>query len=213
MKSRFLILFLIFLFCNIYTIAQKLPIKFGDVSKEEIEMRFCEYDSSAPAAVLYDYGGLYVTDGRFTKIIRIKIFKKEGLHLANQVYPSNMLTQIRGKTYNLENDEIIVDKLENESIFKERIFEDNYNYRVTMPNVKVGSVIEIEYKFPGLPAIWYFQRDIPVLKSELYVPKTPNVEYRKNYYGYFPLSVVVQIFINHLSFVKNLHQLSIILLH
>ena len=164
--------------------ASKEPIKFGKVSKEELEMSIYSKDSSAPAVILCDYGYWNLRGYMFTKVIRIKILKKEGLEYGNQVYPSDEGTTIRGKTFNLVNGEIQVDKLKGESIFKERIYEDYYNYRIAMPNVKVGSVIDIEITHFGIPTIWHFQQNIPIKWSELIIPQSMYIDYRKNFFGH-----------------------------
>ena len=97
-------------------------------------------------------------------------------------------TDVNGKTFNLENGEVVIDKLKSESIFRERITEQIYNITIAMPNVKVGSVLDIEFNFPGLPYEWYFQHRIPVKHSELIIENSPYVSFRKVSFGYLPLS-------------------------
>ncbi len=185
--STCLIIAFVMIIANSY--ASNAPIKYGKVSMEELEMTTYELDSTAPAVVLCDYGVWSLQDYMFKKIMRIKILTKEGLEYANQVYPSDDGTTIRGKTFNLVNGEIQVDKLKSESIFKERIYEDYFNYRIAMPNVKVGSVIDIEITHFGIPAVWYFQKLIPVKWSELIIPQSMYIDYRKHFFGYQPLSL------------------------
>lgn len=168
---------------------QKTPIKFGKVSQEELEMQIYEHDSSAAAVVLCDYGYWNLSDYNFKRLLRIKILTKDGLEYANRVYPSAEETQIRGKTYNLENGEIVEDKLKNESIFKERVFEDYWRWRIAMPNVKVGSVIDIEFTHPLPPSVWHFQQEIPVILSELIIPESQYIDYRMNFTGYEALDL------------------------
>jgi hypothetical protein len=57
-----------------------------------------------------------------------------------------------------------------------------------MPNVKVGSVIDLEIYYTGLPNYWRFQETIPVRWSELIIEPNQYVTFRKNYKGYIPLS-------------------------
>jgi hypothetical protein len=57
-----------------------------------------------------------------------------------------------------------------------------------MPNVKKGSVIDLEVSSEGIPSEWYFQKDIPMLYSELNMTPSSYIEYRKNYFGYIPFS-------------------------
>jgi hypothetical protein len=92
----FQILAISFLFFSFITYANP-PIKFGKVSEEELLMTVYEHDSSAPAVVLCDYGFFNLRDYMFTRIVRIKILNKEGLYLANDIYPGIEKTEIRGK--------------------------------------------------------------------------------------------------------------------
>ena len=170
---------------------QKAPVKFGKVSMEELTMEHCEYDTSAVAMVLCDYGYFDEQDFTFKRTRRIKILKKAGYGNANFTFYGWQDTPIRGKVFNLENGEIVESKLKNESIFRTRITEDYYSIKVSMPNVKVGSVIDISYELLGLPGYgWTFQETIPVLWSELRLPNTGYVDFQKNISGYHPLDEV-----------------------
>jgi hypothetical protein len=179
----------ILLLFGISLFAQKAPVRFGKLEITDLEMTSYALDTSAPAVVLCDYGVFDHTSFTFRRILRIKILKKEGLYYASQVMPSYENTTIRGVTYNLENGEIVETKLKNESVFKERLWEDNFRFRIAMPNVIVGSVFDIELSFQGLPLTWYFQRDIPIKWSELIINKSPYIDFRKYLTGYEPLTV------------------------
>ncbi len=186
-KTLFLLLFI-----SIFPIAisaQKPPIKFGKVPKADLEMTVYDKDSSAAAVVLCDYGYWDPNDGMFKRLYRIKILTKEGLDFANFIYPSLNEVTMRGKTSTLENDEIVIEKLRNENIFKERLVDNYWRTRVAFPNVKVGSVIDIEMSHFLPPMEWYFQREIPVRWSELIIPSSHLIDYRKNWYGYESLKI------------------------
>jgi len=189
MKKAFFIVALISLVGIIEVIGQKAPIKFGNVDIADLEMTVYDGDSSAPAVILCDYGYWSLSDYQFRRIVRYKVLTPEGLDYANKVYPGAESTQIRGRTYNLENGEIIEEKLKSESIFKERVYEDYYRLRVAMPNVKVGSVFEIEFTSQGIPDVWKFQQEIPVKWSELILPESQYIDFRKNFFGYLPLAL------------------------
>ncbi len=88
------------------------------------------------------------------------------------------------------NGEIQKTKLENESIFMEDIGRSYYRYRITMPNVKEGSVIDIQATFSGIPSVWYFQSNIPVVWSELRLEPRAEIGIQKNFFGFHPLSIV-----------------------
>ena len=79
---------------------------------------------------------------------------------------------VKGYTYNVVNGKVEKTKLGKDQIFKEDITDFSKRMKVTMPNVKAGSVIEISYtiisKLWAYLRDWNFQKDIPVLQSELY---------------------------------------------
>lgn len=168
--------------------AQKAPIKFGKIDKADLEMKAYPADTSAAAAILCDYGYFKSTPFQFIRTLRIKIFKKEGTSWGNQVFPVSSNANIRGITYNLENGEIVESKLKSESIFKERVTEDYYRTRVAMPNVKEGSIIDMEFNYTGLPREWRFQEEIPVSWSELIIEPSTLATFRKNFFGFEHLS-------------------------
>jgi len=181
-------LILIFCFFSISVLAQKEPIKYGKVNKADLEMKVYPLDTSAAAVILCDYGYFDSRQFRFYRTLRIKIFKKEGLDWANKTFPGDSKGDIRGITFNLDGDKIVETKLKNESIFRERVTDDYYRTRVAMPNVKEGSVFDIEFTFESLPSEWRFQDEIPVRWSELIIESSEYVNFRKNFTGYQSLS-------------------------
>ncbi|TRX63268.1 hypothetical protein [Carboxylicivirga sp. M1479] len=179
-------LLLTLLFATVYIAvhAEKPPIKFGKVSKEELAMTVYEPDTSAAAVVLCKYGRFYANEYKFSRIERIKVFKKAGTKYAEFVLPGREDDTFRGRTYNLVDGEIEVTKLKRESIFKERVSDRYYRYRVALPNVKVGSVFEIESSSSGLPTEWAFQRGIPVKWCEIILEESSYINFRKKMVGY-----------------------------
>jgi len=176
----------------------------GKVTLQELQEKVCPTDSSAVAAVLFNVGKTsfeYSGDDGF-KIIteistKIKIYKKEGYEFANhseRVYLGNngneKVDVSRAVTYNLVGDKIEKSKLNSDGEFDEKINKYWSQKKITMPNVKVGSIIEYKIKiispyisnFPD----WQFQSQIPVNYSEYttYIPEyfTYNV-HQKGYYN------------------------------
>jgi hypothetical protein len=168
---------------------QKPPIKFGEVDISDLEMTSYIKDTSAAAVILCNYGYFSSTLMEFTHLMRIKILKKEGYVWANRSFPTKSKYNIKGMTINLENGKTIKEKLKSESIFINKITENSYETRIAMPNVKVGSVIDIEFTFPSIPFEWRFQETIPVRYSELIIENSPNLRFRSNFFGYEPLLV------------------------
>lgn len=183
-KSSLLTIVLVMLFITSNSLKAKVPVKFGKISQEELEMTVYEPDTSAAAVVLCNYGKFNGSDLKFISLRRVKVLKKSGTDYAEFVIYAGENTTFRGKTYNLENGEVVEERLKKESIFKERIFEDNYRYRIAMPNVKVGTVFDIEVSRLGLPQEWAFQEMIPVKHNELILEESTYVKFRKKMVGF-----------------------------
>ena len=151
-------------------------------------MKFYPSDSSASSAILCDYGYFNSTRFEFVRTLRIKVFKKEGTSWGNQVFPVDSKAYIKGITFNLENGVVVESKLKSESIFEEKIMTNFYRTRVAMPNVKEGSIIDLEFTYNGLPGEWLFQQEVPVRWSELVIESSLSVNFKKIFFGFLPLS-------------------------
>ena len=158
--------------------------KLGKVFLAELQEKNHPKDTAAVAAILYKKGETnfeYSNDAGFTVVttvdVRIKIYKKEGYDWANQQIVFRMGSSFKEKvtfsdaiTYNLVNGKIEKTKLKSEGEFEEVV--DRYwsKKKITMPNVKVGSIIEYQYtiKSPNVGSLrdWNFQSRIPVNYSE-----------------------------------------------
>ena len=141
--------------------AQKPPIKFGDVPIEDLKMTRYEKDSSAAAVVLADYGESTIEYDqsedrfvlRFERVQRIKILTKDGLRYANFSIPlyhdgssDEKIGSLKAYTYNLENGKIVETKMKNDGVFREKSNANLDITKITLPNVKEGSIVEISYK-------------------------------------------------------------------
>jgi hypothetical protein len=165
--------------------------KLGKVSVAELEQKVHPKDSSAAAAILYKKGKTrieYDVNYGFVTVAevetRIKIYKKEGYNWANQsVWYYNepdfkeKLNFSDAVTYNLVDGKIEKTKLKSDGVFDEVVSKYRGKKKITMPNVKEGSVIEFSYiiRSPGDQVIreWDFQSSIPVNYSEFstYIPE------------------------------------------
>ena len=183
------ILSLIVLLCMSKMAAQEF--KLGKVSIAELEQKVHPKDSSATAAILYKKGNSRIeydpSDGFITVTeveTRIKIYKKEGYDWANQkvwyYYANGFKEKVSfsdAATYNLVNGKIEKTKLKSDGTFDEVVNKFRGQKKITMPNVKEGSVIEFSYQVrsPSDRMIrgWDFQTSIPVNYSEFktYVPE------------------------------------------
>ncbi|KIC02560.1 transglutaminase [Flavobacterium sp. JRM] len=166
--------------------------KLGKVSIPELQEKVHAKDTSASAAILFRKGTSYFeydpVDG-FVIITevesRIKIYKKEGYDWANQgvsyyIGDSNSKESVSfsdAVTYNLVDGKIEKTKLKSDEVFDEN-FNKYYNKKkITMPNVKEGSVIEYKYRIKALTIgsmrDWYFQSSVPVNYSE-FITRIPE---------------------------------------
>jgi hypothetical protein len=168
------------------TLAQEGPdVKYGKVNVDDFNTIYTT-DSSADAVVIYENGLVEFGKDPFsiTMItryhVRYKILKRSGTDRGIIKIPimkygngiSEMVSNFEGCTYNLENGKIIASQLKNESIFHEHVEEDLYQDKMSMPNLKEGSIFEYRYVMhtPYMihhnPDEWNFQKDIPVAWSE-----------------------------------------------
>ncbi len=156
MKKLIAILFVSIIFVSKSSIAQE--VKFGKVSKNELEEKFYENDTSANAAVLYKKRRTsYEYDGStgwrlITKVHeRIKLYNKDGFENATKkvpIYSKGSKSEsfgVKAYTYNLEGGKVEKSKLSKSDIFDEGITENWSSRNFTMPNLKNGSIIEWEY--------------------------------------------------------------------
>jgi hypothetical protein len=160
------------------------PYKFKPVRIEEVRMTTYEQDTSADAVILgekgeshYEYDDTKGFVVVFTCQLRIKILKQSGTHWANQeigLYREDQdeerMSSIKGTTYNLEGGKLTEDKLKDDAIFEEKVNRNWTVHKLTMPNVRVGSVIDLKYTvrspYIGRLRSWDFQSTIPVQWSE-----------------------------------------------
>lgn len=156
-------------------------LKFGNPTKEELEMHTYAPDTSAAAVVLcnladvyYDFGpnGLTVV---YEVKKRIKVLKQEGTDAANvkisYIYPSASrdwkedISGLKATAWNIEGGKVKKVKMENSMVFDERINKTRMLKKFTIPQVKPGTVIEYEYKKTSDLYMqvddWYAQSDLP----------------------------------------------------
>lgn len=183
--------------------AQKPPIKFGDVTMEELAMTRYEGDSSASAVILVDYGDANIDLGLmkmvYERITRIKILKKDGFDHANVEVPlfhttssKETLSGLKAATYDLVDGKMVVTKMSSDAVFQERVNKYKDFKKFTLPNVKEGSVIEYTYKvysdfwtnFPN----WEFQSTAPTKYSEFRARIPEYFHYQQFMQGYVRIS-------------------------
>lgn len=160
---------------------------------------------NANAVYLFDLGHSNVeisaTEAilEYTRSFRIKIRSATALHLADQVLElyvdkdnKEKIGQVKGGVYNLTEGEVRFEKLKNKDWLIKPYDENTNLVRVNFKNVKVGSIIEMQYTIysPFLFRMpdWNFQHDdIPVLYSEYYIRFPERLGYKIVQYGHHPL--------------------------
>lgn len=183
-------------------------MKFGKIDEHDLHMSVYSKDSSASAVVLGDYGntsfrfssdkGWYIS---MTRHKRIKILNKNGLDQANfaiKYYAPESGTVekiigLKGTSYTIEGSKTVKTKLSKSGIFDERINKYWKQRKFTIPNVKVGSVIEFEYivdtEYWRYLRDWEFQSTIPIVQSEYRVKIPEFFTYKTLMQGYHPLDM------------------------
>ena len=169
--------------------AQKIPVdpKFGNVSDAEIDMTVYEPDTSAVAVMLYrEYTMDLVigTSGGISKEItvheRIKVLKEEGKKFGDYSFlyvdsrnVKEHYSGVKVETFNREGGKVVRTKMSKKFDFDEKYSEEVRRRSFSAENVKVGSVIEVFYKFTSSR---YFDIDdidiqlaIPVNKTHIEV--------------------------------------------
>ncbi|OOG71873.1 DUF3857 domain-containing protein [Flavobacterium sp. A45] len=189
MKTKHLIFLLFVLF---YSTTNAQEFKLGKVSIAELEQKSHPKDTAAVAAILFKKGETrfeFMQSEGFRVVtevaMRIKIYKKDGYDWANQAVrfipgtgsiKENVLFA-DAVTYNLVAGKIEKTKLKSEGEFEEKIDKYWSRKKITLPNVKEGSILEFRYKIMsnriGMLREFYFQTDIPVDYAEYktYVPE------------------------------------------
>ncbi|WP_165731898.1 DUF3857 and transglutaminase domain-containing protein [Polaribacter sp. 20A6] len=178
--------------------------KFGKVSKEELVEKFYPLDSTADAAYLYKSRRTYydyVQGDGFQSVTeiheRIKIYTKEGFDLATKSVAyykpdygkSQKVASIKGYTYSLVKGKVVKEKLSKNSIFEEKKNRSYSIKKITMPNIKIGAVLEIKYKLisPYANSIddLEFQYGIPVKKLSCKIEIPEYFIFNKRSVGFY----------------------------
>lgn len=190
MKKIYL-LFSLFVFMMPPAHSQEYSYKYGKITNDEINMTVYQKDTTASAVVIYDdgYTKYGVLNNRFQLTTeykkKIKILKQTGINEANIDIPyyyksstsRESIAGIEAFSYTLENAKIVKTKLERKYIFDEEMSDRYRRIKFSIPNVKVGSVIELKFSKStdlvyGIDP-WGIQGDIPVNYSyyEVVIPE------------------------------------------
>lgn len=154
----------------------------GKVTVAELQEKSNPKDTTAAATILFKKGRTFFTyshdvgfSANHVYEFKIKIYKKEGLAWADQKVRfyigyenlnEDRLDFSDAVTYNLENGKVVKTKLDNQGTFKKNINKYWNEKTITLPNVKVGSIIEYKYVLKSENIVklpdFQIQYDIPV---------------------------------------------------
>jgi hypothetical protein len=199
MRKPLLILSVLCLSLIVTEAQEKSAVKFGKIEAKDFDIQSSLIDSSTNAIVIADIGSTHFegnTKGWFTLVYkrfkRVKILNDKGFDAASvaiDLYSNGSdvekLDDIKAFTYNLENGQVSVSKLESKNIFEEKYSKRTIIKKFTFPSIKAGSIIEFNYTlrsdflFNLQP--WAFQGEYPCLWSE-YETNIPD------FFGYVYLS-------------------------
>ncbi|GEQ86932.1 hypothetical protein ULMS_24400 [Patiriisocius marinistellae] len=160
-------LFFIFLIATLSIYAQEYkytPVTIAQLTEQKDSL-FLEADAK------YILKDIEYTYGQKLRIFeRIKIYTKEGFAFAKEEIGFTTIEDLEAYTYNLDEGEVKKTKVPSSSIFVEKFEDENTITKVTYPEVRVGSILEISYTIPyaGLRMIGV-QSIIPIKSIRVYL--------------------------------------------
>jgi hypothetical protein len=190
MKKHLLLL----AFCALNAVAQTSEpnLKWGKPTDEELNMTEYPNDKDADAVELcrlvdVNYNWVNNSFRVYYRVkCRLKVLKPEGKHVGDQSisihtgegnHRNEIVAGLKAATYNMENGKMVKTKMESSMVHEEQLDKTTKLIKFSLPQVRVGSVIEYEYRiesdyFYNLRD-WYAQKNIPVVysKYELAVPE------------------------------------------
>lgn len=193
MINKFFFGFL-FLSSCIHAFSQQTSnVKFGKITPADFIINSPLINSDTKAVIVSDVGNTSFTgnnDGGFNYVykrqVRVKILSKAGINIASikirllkKDNDKQILSDVDGTTYNLENDHVVETKLDKADIYEEELDKNHFEKKFALPAIKEGSIFEVSYTITSdfnftLPS-WQFQNvTYPCLWSE-YKVEIPNL--------------------------------------
>ena len=181
-------------------------LKWGKPTDSEMTMTTYAPDPEAEAVVLcsqtelsYDFSGDSFRQMRHTRK-RIKILKEQGKDLANGAvsYMYNErrmghceeLTKLKAVAYNLVDGKVVKTKMESSMISHEDVDDQLRLTKFTVPQVTVGTVIEVDYQidsdFYNIIDDWEAQCEVPVAYTSFDVTVPEYFIFSINERGSYP---------------------------
>jgi hypothetical protein len=185
--------------------SQEGDFPFGKILNAELDMKNYAADTSAGAVVLKEFGRAWITDDYkvlFEYHAKIKILKKTGLKKGNFEIPlfkdekagneQERMLSMEAITFNRNEGKITETPFDTKNLFVEKTTRYLDYAKFALPDVRVGSVIEVKYttESPYLFQFhtWQFQDDIPKIQSEFWSTIPANIEYSISLRGFLKLT-------------------------
>ena len=182
-------------------------VKFGKVSKAEVEATEHPVEKDAEAAILYKKERVYFDYNPETgwsqmreAHYRIKIYKKEGLERGTFQVPlyvsgtdGERISGVKGYTFNLANGSVEKVKLKKDGVFQEEVNKYRNKVSITMPEVKEGSVLDIVFDIRST-LYWHmddfqFQYGVPVNEVDVTIEIPQNFIFKRYGRGFYPIDI------------------------
>lgn len=185
--------------------AQENGFPYGQISIDQLAAKGYVRDSSANAVILREFGEAYVSSESEKGLIfehhyLIKILKTEGLDEANITIPlrkvdakNQRILSIKASSYNIENGKIQETLANTKNIFTEHTNKYQDVKKLTIPNVRVGTIIEVQYVLDD-PFFYYnfhtweFQSHLPKVSSEYWATIPGTFIYNITWRGFLKFS-------------------------
>ena len=204
MRKRLFFVLTLFAMCSL-AFGQK---KFPKITAADFATPSEAADSSVDAVYIYDIGETSVTanTGHFnieTKVkVRMQIVTEKGKEYANKAIvfyhnpkgsqsDNDRILELSAASYNLVDGKVVKTAMSSKYEFKEQLDDHNMRLKFSIPEVKVGSIIEYKFtrvspRYSDIPS-WYFQHSEPVRYS-FYSAAFPEwFKYHVEARGYSPL--------------------------
>ncbi len=181
MKPYYFLLLAVFALQTLMAQELEPNLKWGKPTDEELKMTTYAPDPEADAVVLYrstDVSYVYQSDFKVLYRIkcRVKVLQPDGMQVADRsiLYREHQTSHARKESvvglkataYNLEDGKLVKTQMENQMVNTERLDKELMVLKFSVPQVRVGTVIEYEYRIESDYYFdlhdWYAQGQYPV---------------------------------------------------
>jgi hypothetical protein len=167
----------------------------GDINPQDFQLKTSGFAASAPAVVLYSYGKSSYTEDiqlKYEYQSRVLVREEEGFDKGRFVISlgiNDSLQDFSLNTYSLQNGQVKKQEFDTTNLVYDLSPEGYYDYYVEAPDLKEGVIVEISYTILyedwSILNTWFFQQDVPVLRSDYYTEIPNFLDFKATYEGVF----------------------------